>query len=143
MWFDEVSGNSPIKTVDGSRYCGRYVRKDVRDLCFHVKRRKPHVRALGRQRLPPDLDKLYSILHEAHKDLSRFDVYKSEIEAGHLQWGLVHTEKFFKENARLMEGPDGDFALVKVSRIGGCGRSMENLCFTNVLNWVIAIPAPD
>ena len=63
----------------------------------------------------PDLDKLYSILHEAHKDLSRFDVYKSEIEAGHLQWGLVHTEKFFKENARLMEGSDGDFALVKVS----------------------------
>ena len=63
-----------------------------------------------------DLDTLYSILHQAHKDLSRFDVYKSEIETGHLQWGLVHTEKFFKENAKLMEGPDGDFALVKVSR---------------------------
>ena len=62
----------------------------------------------------PDLDILYSILHEAHRDLTRFDVYKSEIEAGHLQWGLVHTEKFFKENAKLMEGPNGDFAIVQV-----------------------------
>ena len=61
-----------------------------------------------------DLNFLYSELHEAHRDLSRFDVYKSEVEAGHLQWGLVHTEKFFKENARLMEGADGDFALVQV-----------------------------
>ena len=93
----------------------------------------------------PDLDKLYSILHEAHKDLSRFDVYKSEIEAGHLQWGLVHTEKFFKENARLMEGPEGDFALVKVSEIGGCSRSRENLSLTNVLTvkWIIVVPALD
>jgi len=64
-----------------------------------------------------DLDVLYSVLHEAHRDLTRFDVYKSELEAGHLKWGLVHTEKFFKENARLMEGPKGDFALVRVSTL--------------------------
>lgn len=61
-----------------------------------------------------DLDFLYSVLHEAHRDLSRFDVYKSEVETGHLQWGLVHKEKFFRENAKLMEGPNGDFALVQV-----------------------------
>lgn len=61
-----------------------------------------------------DLDLLYSVLHQAHRDLTRFDVYKSEIDAGHLKWGLVHTEKFFRENAKLLEGSDGDFALVQV-----------------------------
>ena len=44
----------------------------------------------------------------------RWDVYKSEVESGHLQWGIVHTEKFFKENAKRMEGKDGNFAIVKV-----------------------------
>lgn len=67
--------------------------------------------------IPPDLDFLYSDLHDAHSHLSRFDVYKSEVETGRLQWGLVHTEKFFRENAKYMEGSKGDFALVKVSQI--------------------------
>jgi len=47
--------------------------------------------------------------------MSRFDVYQSEVESSHLQWGIVHTEKFFRENARKMEGKKGDFSIVKVS----------------------------
>lgn len=48
--------------------------------------------------------------------MTRWDVYEAEVDSGHLQWGMVHTEKFFKENAKLMEGKDGNFAIVKVRR---------------------------
>ena len=47
--------------------------------------------------------------------MNRWDVYKSEVESGYLQWGSVHTEAFFKENARNLEGKDSDFKLLKVS----------------------------
>lgn len=60
-----------------------------------------------------DLEVLYKLLHENYKDMSTWDLYKSEIESGSLTWGILHTEKFFHENAKLMEGPDGDFGLLK------------------------------
>jgi hypothetical protein len=47
--------------------------------------------------------------------LTRWDVYKSEVESSYLKWGIVHNEKFFKENVRRMEGIDGNFQIVKVS----------------------------
>ena len=46
--------------------------------------------------------------------MTRWDVYKSEIESSHLKWGIVHNEKFFRENARRMEGIDGNFNILKV-----------------------------
>jgi len=71
-----------------------------------------------RQFTDPDIVEDVKILHKLlvdnYKDMSRWEVYKNEIEAGHLQWGSVHTEAFFKENARMMEGSDGDFRPLKV-----------------------------
>ncbi|GKY91075.1 hypothetical protein MPSEU_000080300 [Mayamaea pseudoterrestris] len=64
--------------------------------------------------LVTDIDILYKLLHENYKEMSRWEVYKNEVESGHLQWGSTHKEAFFKENARMMEGIDGDFHLVKV-----------------------------
>ena len=64
--------------------------------------------------LVDDVDTLHKLLHENYKEMSRWEVYKNEIESGHLQWGSTHTEAFFKENARMMEGSDGDFHLLKV-----------------------------
>ncbi|CAB9512824.1 Probable V-type proton ATPase subunit H 2 [Seminavis robusta] len=61
-----------------------------------------------------DVKCLHKLLIENYKEMSRWEVYKNEIEAGHLQWGSVHTEAFFKENARMMEGSDGDFRPLKV-----------------------------
>ena len=61
-----------------------------------------------------DIDGVYKLLVENYKDMSRWEVYKNEVEKGHLQWGSTHTEAFFKENARMFEGPDGDFRLLKV-----------------------------
>mmetsp|Transcript_24719 Transcript_24719/g.69389 ORF Transcript_24719/g.69389 Transcript_24719/m.69389 type:complete len:519 (-) Transcript_24719:189-1745(-) len=71
-----------------------------------------------RQFTDPDLVEDFEILHkllsENYKEMSRWEVYKSEIETGYLQWGSTHTEAFFKENARMFEGSDGDFRLLKV-----------------------------
>jgi V-type H+-transporting ATPase subunit H len=61
-----------------------------------------------------DIKKLHKLLADNYKEMSRFEVYKNEVESGHLQWGSTHTEAFFKENARMMEGKDADFKLLKV-----------------------------
>jgi V-type H+-transporting ATPase subunit H len=61
-----------------------------------------------------DIDALYKLLTDNYKEMSRWEVYKNEVENGHLQWGSTHTEAFFKENARMFEGPDGDFRILKV-----------------------------
>ena len=64
--------------------------------------------------LVEDVNFLHKALHENYKEMSRWEVYKNEVESGHLQWGSTHTEAFFKENARMIEGSDGDFHLLKV-----------------------------
>jgi V-type H+-transporting ATPase subunit H len=64
--------------------------------------------------LVDDVECLHKLLHENYKEMSRWEVYKNEVESGQLQWGSTHTEAFFKENARMMEGSDGDFHLLKV-----------------------------
>jgi len=61
-----------------------------------------------------DLNALHGMLHETQADMTRWDVYQAEVDSGHLQWSIVHTEKFFRENAKRMEGKDGNFAIVKV-----------------------------
>jgi V-type H+-transporting ATPase subunit H len=61
-----------------------------------------------------DIKRLHKLLADNYKEMSRWEVYKTEVESGHLQWGSTHTEAFFKENARAMEGKDSDFKLVKV-----------------------------
>ena len=61
-----------------------------------------------------DVNLLHKLLLINYKEMSRWEVYKNEVESGHLQWGSTHTEAFFKENARMMEGSSGDFRLVKV-----------------------------
>jgi V-type H+-transporting ATPase subunit H len=61
-----------------------------------------------------DVDCLHKLLTDNYKEMSRWEVYKNEVESGHLQWGSTHTEAFFKENARMIEGTDGDFHLLKV-----------------------------
>ena len=61
-----------------------------------------------------DVELLHKLLTDNYKEMSRWEVYKNEVESGHLQWGSCHTEAFFKENARMIEGTDGDFRLLKV-----------------------------
>jgi len=60
-----------------------------------------------------DLGILHKLLHQNYKEMSTWDVYLAEVQSGSLEWGILHTEKFFKENASKFEGPDGDFSVVK------------------------------
>ena len=41
-------------------------------------------------------------------------MWKNEVETAQLEWGSTHTAAFFKENAKMMEGKDADFNLVKI-----------------------------
>ncbi|KAL9190528.1 hypothetical protein ACHAXT_000234 [Thalassiosira profunda] len=61
-----------------------------------------------------DVDFLHAKLADNFKDMTRWEVYQNEVETGQLQWGSTHTEAFFKENAKMMEGKDGDFGMVKI-----------------------------
>jgi len=61
-----------------------------------------------------DLDKLHTLLHDNFNEMTTWDVYEAEVESGHLSWGILHTATFFKENARAMEGPDGNFRVVRL-----------------------------
>lgn len=67
-----------------------------------------------------DLSVLHKLLHENFKEMSTWDVYLAEVQSGSLEWGFLHTEKFFKENARKFEGDNGDFSVVKVSVFREC-----------------------
>jgi V-type H+-transporting ATPase subunit H len=61
-----------------------------------------------------DLEALSKLLHNNYKEMSRWDIYEAEVESGNLSWGILHSEKFFRENCRQLEGSDGNFHLLKV-----------------------------
>ena len=61
-----------------------------------------------------DVELLHKMLGDNFKEMTRFEVWKNEVETGQLQWGSTHTTAFFKENAKMMEGKDSDFNLVKI-----------------------------
>lgn len=89
-----------------------------------------------------DLDILGGLVLHTCGEMTRWDVYEAEVESGHLQWSMVHTEKFFRENARRMEGKDGDFSVVRVSFLSDSNSVWA--AFTHkmfVFNFVDAHPA--
>jgi len=61
-----------------------------------------------------DVDSLHKLLADNFKEMTRWEVYQNEIETGQLQWGSTHTDAFFKQNAKMMEGKDGDFKIIKI-----------------------------
>ena len=61
-----------------------------------------------------DIEALHKLLADNFRDMTRWEVYQHEVKSGQLQWGSTHTDVFFKENAKLMEGKDGDFNTVKI-----------------------------
>jgi V-type H+-transporting ATPase subunit H len=96
-------------TIDGKFFLSEMIACGLMKAIDHLKDRQ-----FTDPDLVADINVLYKLLHENYKEMSRWEVYKNEVESGHLQWGSTHKEAFFKENARMMEGSDGDFHLVKV-----------------------------
>ncbi|CAJ1934936.1 unnamed protein product [Cylindrotheca closterium] len=60
-----------------------------------------------------DLMTLKKALDQHTLTLTRWKVYQAELESGQLSWGILHTEDFFREHIRHMEGPKQDFEPVK------------------------------
>lgn len=60
-----------------------------------------------------DLTALGAMLHDNYREMSRWDIYENEVLSGNLEWGVLHTEKFFQQNCRKLEGKNGNFMLLK------------------------------
>lgn len=76
-----------------------------------------------------DVRNLFEVLMKNYRDFSTYDRWVSEVKTGNLRslfiypfdqiyrcakrrWGIVHTEKFWRENAKLLEG--NDFEMLKI-----------------------------
>lgn len=58
-----------------------------------------------------DVRGLFEVLMKNYREFSSYDRWVVEIHSGSLRWGIVHTEKFWRENARLVE--ENEFELLK------------------------------
>ena len=106
---EPVASNGSSTTITGTTFLSEMIGCGLMKAIDHLRDRQ-----FTDPDLVDDVTTLHKLLHDNYKELSRWEVYKTEVESGHLQWGSCHTEAFFKENARMMEGKDGDFYLVKV-----------------------------
>ena len=59
-----------------------------------------------------DINVLKGHLQETFSHMTRWDVYLAEVESSHLQWGILHSEKFLRENVKRFEGDDGQFRII-------------------------------
>lgn len=50
------------------------------------------------EEMTDDLKTIESRLQNDIKDLSSFEMYEKEVNSGELSWGVLHTEKFWREN---------------------------------------------
>lgn len=53
-----------------------------------------------------DVKTLNDTLIHNYRELSTFDRWASEVQSGALRWGIVHTEKFWRENNKFLEKDD-------------------------------------
>jgi V-type H+-transporting ATPase subunit H len=56
--------------------------------------------------LTADLDYLKGALAHDTRELTTFEAYAQEVRSGRLRWGVVHSEKFWRESARACEADD-------------------------------------
>lgn len=50
-----------------------------------------------------DFKAVHDVLTKNYRELSRFERWSAEVHSGNLKWGILHTEKFWKENAKFVE----------------------------------------
>lgn len=96
------------KTIDGSLFLSEMIGHGLIKLVDNLKNRQwtdPDI--------VEDLHILHKLLHENYKEMSSWDLYEAEVESGMLVWGILHTEKFMKENITRFEGKNSDFYQLK------------------------------
>lgn len=60
-----------------------------------------------------DLNVISNLLHKSYHEMSRWELYEHEVLSGDLEWGVLHTEKFFQENYKKFEGNNSEFTVLK------------------------------
>lgn len=50
-----------------------------------------------------DIESVFKQLQKDYKELSTYERYEREVDSGKLEWGIVHTEKFWREHVFAME----------------------------------------
>jgi len=101
-----VSQNN--KVVNGSVFLNEMIGSGlVKSVDFMLERQWSDPDIIG------DLNALCKLLRENYKEMSRWDIYEAEVYSGSLAWGILHTEKFFRENHKKFEGLDGNFTTLK------------------------------
>lgn len=58
-----------------------------------------------------DVKSLHDVLSKNYRELSTFERWSTEVTSGNLRWGIVHTEKFWRENCKFVEA--NEFAVLK------------------------------
>ena len=58
-----------------------------------------------------DVKSLHDVLVKNYRELSTYDRWATEVLSGNLRWGIVHTEKFWRENFKSVEL--NEFSLLK------------------------------
>lgn len=106
---DTVPAPAGQTRFDGTHFLGEMIACGLMKAVDHLRDRQ-----FTDPDMVEDVKKLHKLLVDNYKEMSRWEVYKNELESGHLQWGSTHTEAFFKQNAFMMEGKDGDFRPLKV-----------------------------
>jgi V-type H+-transporting ATPase subunit H len=104
-----TNGTTTTPTLNGKHYLSEMIACGLMKAIAHLQDRQ-----FTDPDIVDDVHVLHKLLTENYKEMSRWEVYKNEVESGHLQWGSTHTEAFFKENGRMMEGSDGDFHLLRI-----------------------------
>mmetsp|Transcript_4032 Transcript_4032/g.5561 ORF Transcript_4032/g.5561 Transcript_4032/m.5561 type:complete len:452 (+) Transcript_4032:69-1424(+) len=67
---------------------------------------KMKVRKWSDPDLMADSEELMAMLQRNYRDLTTLEAYTQEVKSGRLSWGGVHTERFWRENARATEADD-------------------------------------
>jgi len=72
------------------------------------------------------LNHLHKKLLANFKELTTYEKYLVEVKSGKLSWGVTHSEKFFRENARKMENENFGVVKMLIKLIGSINSSEDD-----------------
>jgi len=87
-----------------------------------------------------DVTLLNKVLVENYKDFSTWDKYQAEVKSGRMEWGVTHTEKFWRENARNMEGDDFQTLKLLVSLLSSPDDETVSIAAYDMGEWARFYP---
>jgi len=87
-----------------------------------------------------DVEAVYGALMSNFRELSTFERWAAEVNSKQLKWGLVHQEKFWRENAKELEA--NDFALLKalIDLLGSDENDVVSVACYDLGEWVRFYP---